>query len=464
MHARRWRRNSLRLAYPIFIFAADGLRTVRLAAFYRVFPAGAGFAASAVLAGVYLSGDHALYARILGDWGIEPFRFPFLDTSGALAAWDCARLGIDVIVHDPCDVLDRSYNYSPLWMSLAAVPLGRADAGPAGCALGLSFLASLALLPRARRPFELALVTLATLSSSVVFAIERANADLLIFLIALAVGFLSVRSRAARLAAYGLALVAALIKYYPLSLLVLLARERAAVVAAVLGATVAALALFVAGYRSEIVRGLPMIPGGPHDSGFFGAKNLPFLLGDIVGQLSPPPARAATIATLLGALLLAVAVINRQLMRAPGLAEARQRLGALEGNLLVIGSALVVSCFFAGQNIVYRGIFLLFVLPGLLSLARANSDAGPPQLLTGTAVVIALLLWEEFFRLWLYRLLLWFGPSDGVSFPIYALFWFCRELAWWWAIGVMSWVLLDFSGRSAIVHRLAAIVRTLRRA
>lgn len=430
---------------------------------YRVFPAGMAITAFAVLALMYLSGHHEPYARILTDWGVEPFRFPFLDTSGALAAWDCTRLGIDVIAHDPCDVLDRSYNYSPIWMSLAAIPLGRADAGPVGLALGLLFLCALVLLPPARRPFELVLIALATLSSTVVFAVERANADLLVFLMALAVGFLSVRAQGARIAAYGLALFAALIKYYPLALLVLLARERATVAAAALAATVAVLVAFVAGYAPEIARGIPMIPSGPYYSGFFGAKNLPFLLGDFVGHRGlPSPVRAAAIAALFGALLLALAAISRYLLRSASVSAARLRMSALEANLLVIGSALVVGCFFAGQNIVYRAIFLLFVLPGLLAIARGTTEPGPRRLLIGTAVAIVLLLWQEFFRLSLYDLPARLGLPDGATFGLYALFWLCRELAWWWAVAVMSWVLLDLSRGSVIAHIVPAAGRNLR--
>ncbi|MBV9757310.1 MAG: hypothetical protein JO047_09670 [Alphaproteobacteria bacterium] len=437
-----------------------------MAVVYRLFPAALALTAFTALAILYLSGHYALYGGVLGGWGVESFRFPFLDASGALAAWDCTRLGIDVIVHDPCDVLDSSYNYSPLWMSLAALPLGRADAGLVGLALDLLFLGSLALLPPARRPFELVLVILATLSSTVAFAIERANADLLIFLLALAFGFLSVRSLPARIAAYGLALAAALIKYYPLALLVLLVRERLAVFVAVVVATVTVLAAFAAGYASEVARGIPMIPGGPYYSGFFGAKNLPFLLGDMIGHLGPPSpvlaaARAAAIATLLGALLLAAAAIARLLLRSPAVSAARQGLGALEGNLLVIGSALVVGCFFAGQNIVYRGVFLLFVLPGLLGIARNMSDAGLRRLLIGTGAAIVLLLWQEFFRLSLYALPARLGLSDRATFTVYALFWLSRELAWWWMIAVLVWVLLDFGTNSAVARTATTKIRAL---
>ena len=81
---------------------------------------------------LYHYGDRGWYFALLEYWGVEPFRFPFLDISGSLAAWECARQGIDVIVADPCDVLQRSYSYSPIWMSWSAIPLGVADTPAVG--------------------------------------------------------------------------------------------------------------------------------------------------------------------------------------------------------------------------------------------------------------------------------------------------------------------------------------------
>src|ERR1700732_2860442 len=43
-----------------------------------------------------------------------------------------------------------------------------------------------------------------------------------------------------------------------------------------------------------------------------------------------------------------------------------------------LGSVLIVGCFFAGQNVGYRGIFLLLVLPGLLGVARNATHKHTP--------------------------------------------------------------------------------------
>src|SRR5215472_1101611 len=174
---------------------------------------------------LYGWGDRALYEDILQWCGIEPFRFPFLDISGSLAAWECTRQGIHVILSDPCDVLHRGYSYSPLWMAASPIPLGVADTTAVGWLLDLLFIGSLSLLPPPRRPVELVIVLAATLSTMVVFALERANPDILLFMLALAAGLLADRRMSLRVIGYCLALSAALLKYYPFMALITVFRE-----------------------------------------------------------------------------------------------------------------------------------------------------------------------------------------------------------------------------------------------
>ncbi len=123
---------------------------------YRIIPALVALCAFLAVSAIYLLGHNDAYIAILSLWGIFPFRFPFVDISGSLAAWDCTRLGIDVVERDPCDVLGRGYTYSPLWMAGSFIPLGASATGAVGWVLGLLFILSLALLPPARqwRPFR----------------------------------------------------------------------------------------------------------------------------------------------------------------------------------------------------------------------------------------------------------------------------------------------------------------------
>src|SRR5437763_6646926 len=236
------------------------LSVVGTGRFYRFAAAASALLVFFALSLLYLYGDRGLYFALLEYWGIDPFRFPFLDTSGALAAWECARQGIDVIVSDPCDVLKRPYNYSPIWMSWSGIPLSVADTPAVGWICGLLFLLSLGIVPPPRRPFELVLTILATLSASVVFAVERGNPDILLFILALATALSAEGGLAIRLIGYALALLSTLVKYYPLVTLVMVVEERVPVFLLVSVAVILSLAIFGAAYHDDIVRSLPYVP------------------------------------------------------------------------------------------------------------------------------------------------------------------------------------------------------------
>jgi hypothetical protein len=230
---------------------------------YRYGAAGSALAVFLFMSWLYVSGDNGLYETILNSYGIIPFRFPFVDTSGGLAAWECAWQGIDVIVSDPCDVLQRGYTYSPLWMSASGIPLGVGDTNIVGCILDLVFIMSLWLLPPPRRLPDLIITVAATLSTMVVFALERANPDILLFMLALAAGLLSEGWLPMRLFGYCLGLTAALVKYYPVMILIVAFREQPLVLGLAGLAVVSVLAFFFVEYHAEIARGMPNIPRGP---------------------------------------------------------------------------------------------------------------------------------------------------------------------------------------------------------
>src|SRR5579859_1000942 len=136
---------------------------------------------------LYLFGDRGSYVWLLSGLGAAPFSFPFLDMHAVMSAVQCHRLGIDVFATNPCDVFGRIHVYSPLWLSLSVLPMTVAWTPVAGLVLVVAFLLSLLLLPAGRGWRQVGIITLATISGSVAFALERANTDLVVFVLAVAV-------------------------------------------------------------------------------------------------------------------------------------------------------------------------------------------------------------------------------------------------------------------------------------
>jgi hypothetical protein len=203
--------------------------------------------------------------------------------------------------------------------------------------------------------------------------------------------------------------------------------------------------VFWAEYHVEIVRGWGNIPTGPYNTDLFAAKNLPFLIGLMVENAAAPSRFAAALgwvvtAGLYGGLVGVALSICRRLLRFAELRAAIAKLPGLDRILLVIGSAVIAGCFFAGQSIGYRGIFLLLVMPGLLALSRSGS-CERRVLCLGSAVVIVLLMWGECLR----------QALDG-GFG----FWLLRELGWWWSVSLMLALVADFLRESPALRNSTA--------
>lgn len=398
----------------------------------RFIPSLAGLAMLAVLLGAHFLGFQETYHAILHAHGILPFRFPFLDTGGNLAAWECARLGVDVIESNPCDVMGRSYNYAPFWMSIAFIPLGNADRIPVGLVLDLLFLLSLPWVTPTRSWSGVALVTVAALSTTVIFALDRANPDLLLYLMLLGALPLLRRGPAWRWFGYALIWLMTAIKYYPAILLALAMRENKRTFAAVAAISVALAALFVGTYAADAARAMARLPQGPPDVLVFAAKNLPIFLGREMLTLLPGlGVGVAVMVTVVVQIFLVIACLRRVRgwMRDTATRHALAGLSEADRIAMAAGALLMAGCFFATQNVVYRGIFLLPVLHGLLCANHAP--------LQRMAMVAVALMWADGLRI----LALALPLPDGLTHMAVVV---ARELAWWWLMAGLIFIVLDF--------------------
>jgi hypothetical protein len=383
----------------------------------------------AIMAGLWLSGAHSLYFGALRVIGVEAFSFPFLDAHAILAAAECGRQGIDVYLSNPCDALGRPHVYSPLWLAIVPGSLGTGASGSVGASLDLLFLVSLAAVLRPRTARELFILGVAAVSPATVYAVERANNDLAVFLLVICGAIVFAAPRPFRLFSYGLFVAAGLLKYYPLVLLLLVATERrrdALVIAAAAGFT---LLLFSVAFYPELGTALTSIPAASsYFTDAFSARNLPFGFAE---ALAGGNYRIMIAVSLLGALLGVAVARTLRTVRLLGREQLDWR--ASETQSLVIGGLLMAACFFAGQNIAYRGIFLLPVLSGLVCLHRSVKDREVRRFCGQMIAVALFVMWEECFRRALHAIISPI-PGEGLSSRAEVFFWVGRELVWWWLV------------------------------
>ncbi len=410
----------------------------------RLAPCAAANTAFLCLTLLYATGRRALYHAVIIGWGVTPFDPPFVDTHAILSSLRCARLGVDVLATNPCDVLARVFDYSPLWLALAALPVTDAWLLPAGLAVDAAFLLCLLLLPTGRGWRQTMLVTAGALSSATAFARERGNNALLMFRLAAAAAALACRGGFSRALGYGLALLAGLLKYYPMPLLLLATRERPQRLLATLLAATAAVAIFIAVDGDDLARALALIPFGAYFGGVFGASTLPGGLAQLLGLQQQRGFTHGLELVLVIAALTAGGLLGRS-------ASVRDDLAALterERSFLLAGAVLVLSCFLTAQNIGYRAVHLVLLLPSLAALPRVGRH---PRLYAASVAVVLGLLWSDAMRhciAWLIAAGLLPGAAGA---GVWVLAWLLREAGWWAIVTLLATLLT-----SLLLHSEAA--------
>jgi hypothetical protein len=419
-----------------------------------------GFVLLVGMASLYATGSN-LYRQVLSYWMVTPWDHPFIDTAAiplfircwhehglvvyTEAAW--AACGVGPLI------------YSPLWLRLWFIPTDPAWTNWLGLSLVLAFLLSLGLLPQSRRSGARAITILATFSGLPLFAMERANVDLIIFVVAVCMARCLAGTFSRRTLGYGLMLLCGLLKFYPLVALVLILRERLMALTALVVAMAAIVAASSLYFLPEL-RLLTAPPGGAPFHNLWGARNLmlgfPVVLREFLQDVRVPAPVTSSLSTPLLASTMVFCImpvsmflIAQRLGKNDDLRAALGQIPALARSLLVIGGALVAGCFFAGQNVGYRGVLLLLILPGVLALRRVSAGPGQRRIWTVTVGAMLCVLWQPTTR---HLIADMFG---GSYFPVegslvgYAV-WLIQELAWWWLANVLVAILVRFVAASPI--------------
>jgi hypothetical protein len=262
--------------------------------------------------------------------------------------------------------------------------------------------------------------------------------------------------------AYPLIVAAALLKFYPAVSMVIALRERPArfLLALLFAALCFALFIYIDG--AEIVRAVRLVPSGKYLY-MFGASVLPYGLRTLYPRAySMLPLSPMALQALLSilAVLLAVSIARRR-----ALVRAIAQLSEPERIFLLIGSAILVGCFFAGQSFRYRAVFFLFVLPAMTTLWFSQQDAFVARLFAISSSSIVFLMWGYYLVRPVERVAAAL-PDSSLLDPLVTgafwlgAFWLGRELVWWWVISVLLAAILIVVAHCEIV-RIAISRRSL---
>ncbi len=336
---------------------------------------------------------------VLGQFGVPqvvlqtesgPLPMLFLDWRVLLSAFDCHRLGVDVYVTNGCDPLGRTHVYPPLWLELSRTGLSQADLFWSAPLLIIGYLAACGWQLERDDALAWSMALLVICSPALAFAFERANVDLMIYLlVALAVAGYASRDPRAGWVGDLLLAIAILLKIYPLALFPLVVCHAAVQGWRHLVVRLALMAVVVLGYSwwslDATVRVLLEAPMHIAPEAF-GARLLTRLF-DWNG-LGWPHARAFH-----ALLYLALVAACYRFVGGVRWAEA----GSTRTRwLLVAGTLVLAFCYVAGTSLDYRLAFVSLLVPHLACLLR-GSEARWVRALAGSCLGLLLiscwLLW-----------------------------------------------------------------------
>jgi hypothetical protein len=356
-------------------------------------------------------------------FGVSSAKPAFLDMHFVTSGWECTRRGIDVYVTNPCDPLNRPWEYPQVWLWASHLGLGQGSAAALAVLMALLFGCSVWFVLGPLRQGEGIVAAALVLSPSVMLGVERGNVDLFVFTL-VAVGLL-LAGRSLLLATLLLA-SATLLKLFPIVASAVIAgtgrRRRLAAAAAIAGAFVAAVVV-TSGHLGDLTS-----PRRDNATGVvlaFGGRDLWEGLALPYGFIPGLPISHDTAGTigLVAWPLVTAALAARLAFTRELLGEDRSKLLPFAGGALIFMAAYVV-----GHSSDYRLVFLLLTVPQLLRWAREETAAG--RVAAGVLLLLVLTLWS--------------GALSAVVFPLDEL---------------LAWLLCVYLG-AALLQLLREALRT----
>jgi hypothetical protein len=359
--------------------------------------------------GIYLGVvglSRLLWNLDLWPWlGVRSGPSLFFDTRNITAAVECRRLGYDPLVANPCDPWERPMFYPRIWLLLRWIGLDQSHTVALGALIVGLFVLCVCLVIGRIGIGEGIVVAAAVCSPAAMFAVERANMDLVMFcLVALAVVVWRRGTAASRVLSPALVLLAATGKLYPVLGLpaYVFSRNRRGMLAA--WACGLAFVVYLIATFEDVKTVQRTAIQGQYDS--YGAR---ILISSLYHRVIPDAWTGGTVTKQL------LALVPLALLAASLLVWSRRRLliahppDGSSGTLLAfhLGAFIFVGTFALANNYDYRLVFLLLTLPQLCEWTRSTERQSIRTALAslGLAAVLATLwistlserlgLWDE---------------------------------------------------------------------
>jgi hypothetical protein len=326
---------------------------------------------------------------------------PFADMRVITAGAECARLGYDVLVKNPCDPLQRLMNYPRIWLTPAYWGLNQGHTVTLGVLFGCLFFVLTCVIIERLNYTESLFYALILCSPSIMLAIERGNCDLIIFiLLALSLLMMKNQNLIYRSFAYGLVLFAAILKLYPIFVLTNLLKEKRKLFFFFFISISTIFVVYVIATFKTLELISKATPRQIRDS--YGSM----VIFDVIYEFSytffdDNLAKLINITKPLLMVLSVVIVVLVAYLLAKCRKDSYQQGNAFEVGKIDafrLGASIYLGTFLIGNNWDYRLIFLLFTIPQILVWIKSRASLASSSILTLIGVTLTTWLGRGTFK------------------------------------------------------------------
>ncbi|MEO0352157.1 MAG: hypothetical protein AAF282_19135 [Cyanobacteria bacterium P01_A01_bin.15] len=305
----------------------------------------------------------------------------FADLRVLTSGFECARLGYDVTLNNPCDPWGRPSPYPRLWWSLARLGIDQSHTIIIGVILALSLYGCIWWLVGRLNIAQAIVYSLFLCSPTAMLLVERGNNDIIIFLLFCAALWCMKSLRfVIRLGGYGLVYFGMMLKLFPVFGLVVILREQGKRFWWLTVVTVAAVLGYVGlfGQEIEVISSISRAAQlSPNNT--YGPKIL--LL-----QLTQPQHMTRELLNIVSFILISpwlfklIIQSHRALRPYPNLAQG-QHVSAFR-----LGAAIFIATSVVSVSWDYRLFFIVLTLPQLFDLVVLEKTSQLPVAAIATTV------------------------------------------------------------------------------
>lgn len=286
-------------------------------------------------------------------WNIPALMPPFFDLRLITGSAESYAAGYDPAYRNPFDPGRRLFNYPRIWYAILALPIRLDDTILIGTLLVIAFFASILLFVKDIDRRSAAVMAAIIFSPAILLGVERANVDLLFFILLALALYIHQRSK---IASFLVLMLSVIFKIFPIFSLAyfLEQNEKKSVRWALAG--VGIFILYFLRYFKQMLYIFQSTQKGEELS--YGTNVVARRLAQqYLGHMD----LVSLFFALLGIVVLLVALL--------GAFRNRGQLPVKDGNHLMAfraGAGIYIGTFLLGNNWDYRLIFLLFTLPQLV--------------------------------------------------------------------------------------------------